>query len=698
MTGMGEWMFRCIYRHSGAIAACWMAFFVLFGSFSPLLPSVVQGPGLYTKGTAHEVQRLLSETSGMPEDPVFVVFQKQPAVSHARFSGVIQNTLERLAGLDGITILQSPPQHREMMVQDAAYALLGTDESPEGLRAMLKQIRDLLPRIEGITIQLTGKTVIQEDVNQASMHDFKQAERIGIPLAFLILLLAFGGFFYALVPVLMGLLSVSTAMGLVAMLGLVFDLELSNFILNVIPMTGLALCLDFAFIMTNRFREELRRSNPEKALQVTLRTSGRAVYFSAACVLCGLIAVAFIPMPMFRSASLCAIIVVILSAAVNLSFVPALLLFISTRLTRSRNGQAFPNRSHQLWAFWAEKVMRKPGRILLAGCSLLTVLLLPAFGLTASVPDAASLPPGTESREADEAIHASFGQDGVSEVLFAIQSAGRTFTPVERKEAAAWIQRIQNDISVVSVKPLPIPISKDSAALNTAFYRISFMGEPGSAAVNAWLRNMEQEAGQSGVRILFGGEAKSRQEISDAIRGALPNMLAFIVATNMLVLFAAFRSVLIPIKAVLMNLFSIAASFGVLVIVFQTGFAGQSPGDIAIMVPVFVFGLVFGVSMDYGVFLLSRMSEVFRETGHVDAAIKEGLASTGKLITAAAAILIAVTLPFAFGQVEGVRQLGVGIAAAVWIDATLIRLLVVPSLMKLLGRYNWWAPRWFHPR
>ncbi|MEI0737534.1 MMPL family transporter [Paenibacillus sp. JTLBN-2024] len=166
----------------------------------------------------------------------------------------------------------------------------------------------------------------------------------------------------------------------------------------------------------------------------------------------------------------------------------------------------------------------------------------------------------------------------------------------------------------------------------------------------AWKKRPDNQASAC----FSGGEAKSRQEVIDAIAGALPRMLTFIVITNMLVLFAAFRSVLIPVKAVVMNLLTIAASFGVLVIVFQSGLAGSSPGEIAVMVPVFVFGLVFGVSMDYGVFLLSRMTEAFRETGQVDVAIQEGLASTGKLITAAAAILIAVTLPFAFGEVEGV--------------------------------------------
>ncbi|GIO29106.1 MULTISPECIES: MMPL family transporter [Paenibacillus] len=696
---MGERLYRFVYRHSGAIVACWTAIFIMFGSFSAMLPSVVKGPGLYTCGSAYEVQQLMKDRFGMPEDPIIVVFEKQGTVSDTRFSAVVRSTLEKLGDLHGMAFMMSPLEHDELMVRDAAYAMLGFDPSSNG-RDEIKQIRDRLPRYEDISVALTGKTVVQEDVNQASMEDFERAERFGIPLAFLVLLFSFGGFFYALMPVLMGLLSVSTAMGLVAVLGRIFDLELSNFVLNVIPMTGLALCLDFAFIVINRFREELEKESLEKALETAMRTSGRAVYFSTVCVLCGLAAVALIPMPMFRSAAFCAMLTVILAAAVNLSLVPALLLLFSPWLKRKRFTSAFHRRSYKLWAFWADIVMGKPGRMLVAACCILLLLVLPAFRLTTAVPDASSLPPGTASREADEAIRNHFRQNGISEVLLAVQSANGKFTLEEWREIAGWIKQIQKDLSVTSVKPWLESVQSNlkSSANATALFRISLMGEPGSSEVNEWLRVTENKAKQAGLRIELGGEAKSRQEVVDAIADVLPNMLLLIAGTNALVLFAAFRSVLIPLKAILMNMLSIAASFGVLVIVFQSGIAGKTPENIAIMVPVFVFGLVFGVSMDYGVFLLSRMSEAFWKKGDVVTAIREGLASTGKLITAAAAILIAVTLPFAFGKVEGVRQLGVGIAAAVFIDATLVRLLMVPSLMKLLGHFNWWVPRWFRSR
>ncbi|MFU1793047.1 MMPL family transporter [Paenibacillus azoreducens] len=695
---MGKMKIHFIKRFPGMILLCWTAFFVVFGSLSVQLPSAVQGPGLYTHGASHEVQKILEERLGIPPEPIIILFNKQAEVKQTMFEQVIGNTLHSIGRLNGMTFLMSPLDHPELMNDDAAYALIGFGNSPEQQQAISKQIRRLLPESEGISVQLTGKTIIQEDVNKSSMHDFMVAERIGIPAAFIILLLAFGGILYALIPVLMGLLTVSAAMGLTVVISRIWGLELSNFILNVIPMTGLALSLDFAFIITSRFREEMGKgANPEEALRATLSTAGRAVYFSAVCVACGLIGVSFIPMPMFESAALCSLIVVILAAAINLSLVPALLVLMSPLIRRSRSAVKLPGPSYKLWLFWADRVMRRPLQVMGAAGLMLLVLLLPAFGLVTEVPDASSLPAAAESRQAEETIQARFQMEGKSEVLAVLLAAGNSFTQTELQAASDWFKEVNHDVSVISVKPLSglrSGQSNESALGDLAVFRITLTGKPGSAEVHQWLRDAEQKAARSGVRIWLGGEAKSMQEVKDAVAHSLPNMLGFIAISNLLVLLIAFRSFLIPLKAFMMNMLSIAASFGVLVLVFQTGGTGLPPENIAIMVPVFVFGLVFGVSMDYGVFLLSRMSEAFEETGDADEAIRRGMAATGKLITSAAAILVAVTLPFAFGEVVGVRQLGVGIASAVLIDVTLIRLLLVPSLMKLLGHLNWWMPRW----
>jgi RND superfamily putative drug exporter len=209
--------------------------------------------------------------------------------------------------------------------------------------------------------------------------------------------------------------------------------------------------------------------------------------------------------------------------------------------------------------------------------------------------------------------------------------------------------------------------------------------------VRDWLRAWEQEGNSSALPYLLGGEAKYQQEVFDDIFHNLKDVLLFIFITNYAVLFLAFRSVILPLKTILMNLLSLGASFGILAWIFDGGRLGMEPNRIAIMIPVFIFGLVFGISMDYGVFLLSRISEVYQRTQDNRRAILEGLASISRMINSAAAIMIAVTVPFAFGEVVGVKQLGVGIAAAIFIDATIIRMALVPSLLRMLGNWNWWS-------
>ena len=223
--------------------------------------------------------------------------------------------------------------------------------------------------------------------------------------------------------------------------------------------------------------------------------------------------------------------------------------------------------------------------------------------------------------------------------------------------------------------------------------QVRLKGEPASQQVMDWLRRWEKEGTSGALPFLLGGEAKYQQEIFDDIFDNLIYVLLFILVSNYVILFIAFRSILIPIKTILMNLLSLGASFGILAWIFEEGHFGLEPSRIAIMIPVFIFGLAFGISMDYGVFLVSRIYEEYQRTQDNHRSVLVGLASISKIINSAAAIMIAVTLPFAFGDVVGVKQLGIGIAAAIFIDATVIRLVLVPALMIILGKWNWWGPR-----
>ncbi|MCZ8520489.1 MULTISPECIES: MMPL family transporter [Paenibacillus] len=697
---------RLSCRYPRCFILLWLIFLTGFGPLADHLPSVLQDHGLVADDAYIRVQSLIGSEFGIPADPILLVFEKEPQVSPGELHSFIRLALSRLDGLQGLERRIPPWEGEGMMTADAAYAVLAFGQAPYRMEPVLRELRERLPAREGLSVRITGKSVVQADVNAASRRDLFLAELIGLPAAFLILRLAFGGSIPALLPVLIGAAAVTGSAGILSLTG--GRLGLSSFVPNVMTMTGLALSIDFALMLVSRFREELARHTAEEALAVALRTAGRAVVFSGACIGPGLAGLLFIPLPMFRSIALAALIVLAVSVLLTLTLLPALLF-----LLRGVIGTPRPRRTRaSLWERWPRYVMRRPLRVALLAAAVLLPAVLPLRDMSWDVPGASSLPRSYESRLAEAALRQQFGTS-LTPVYWVLEGKGGGLSRSDWLEAYALVERLENDPHIASVSSAFSRMKMPPAALydllqrsglppaaekalgsyiagNRMLVAATLKMQADDPAAAPLLRRWEAEGASAKLPFLVGGEAKYRQEVFDAIRRGLPPAALFILTANVLVLFLAFRSLLLPLKAVGMNLLSLAASFGILVWIFgEGGFSGElSP--IAVMIPVFIFGLVFGISMDYGVFLLSRIAETYRETGDNERAVREGLASTSRVITAAAAILIAVTAPFAFGDVAGVRQLGVGIAAAIFIDATVIRLMLVPALMKLLGGLNWW--------
>lgn len=707
-----------ISRYPRFIILCWVFIIGMSAAWAWKLPDIVQDHGLkLVQGQAEAVERILEEDFNSPPDPVVLLFNKHPDTSRVEYKQWIQETLTTIRTLRAISAVISPldaSTQGRMLHEDQAYALVHMDIASHQMRLPLEQLRKLLEEgdkqahLPG-TVQLTGKTVVQQDVNRLSFQDLERAEMIGLPIALLVLCFAFRGVLAAIVAVTMGISAVITAMGITSFLG--HYLELSNFIINVIPMVGMALSIDFALLILSRYREEFQQSYVSKAmlingqdnvrqrerLQKTLRTAGRAVLFSAACVLLGLLGLLWIRLPMFLSVSLGAMIVLILSLLLNITLLPAILLLSEKRIfgrmifpsSISDSESEHNDQKRSFWHRWSAMVMKRPIWMGITGTMLLLWCVYPVTRMELSVPDASSLPARMESRQANEQIQRNFGQEHVSNMDIIIGEQGTPLTAIQWEKANDKIYKLQQDPKVVSAG-YPIIFSDSFIRLT-----VGVQGEAGSEEITDWLlraRADDLTTGQDGIPVRYGGEAVYEDEIMHEIVQQLPKVLVFVVVSNYLVLLLAFRSLLIPLKAILMNLLSLAASFGILVWVFNEGHLGMESSAVAIMIPVFIAGLVFGISMDYGVFMLSRIQEVYRRTRDSDQAVQQGLASTGRLITSAAGILLAVTIPFASAEVEGVRQLGIGITSAVFIDVTVIRLVLVPSLMKLLGRWNWWLP------
>ncbi|WP_186323529.1 MMPL family transporter [Paenibacillus xylanexedens] len=706
-----------VSRYPRFIIWCWLIIIGMSVTWAMKLPSVVDDHGLkLMHGDAHQVELMLHEQFNIPVDPVVVVFEKKKEAPRAEFQVWIQAHLEQAQQVPGVHAIISPLELRgaHMLREDIAYALLELNATTDQKSDVIQQLHSVLTEDNTGTVQLTGKPVVQQDVNRLSFRDLEHAEVVGVPLALIILWFAFRGWNVALMAVMMGISSVVIAMGVTTLIG--HQVELSNFIINVIPMVGMALSIDFALIILSRYREELgkvRDMNSEvyrEVLQRTMQTAGRAVLFSAACVFLGLLGLLWIRLPMFMSVSLGAITVLIIAVLLNITLLPAILSLYANLIFKhiKISSSQLSDQGSSMWRRWSGAVMKRPIRMVIIGTAALLLCVLPVSKLDIAVPDATSLPIQTESRQGMEKVQSVFGQEEVSSVDLVIGGTDKPLNKAHWNTAYYKFQELLQDPDVVDIdspwRQMNPGVVDSVSTLEKLGYvserairmKVTVKGEPGSDQAAAWIERMYRHDAVNGVKqgvpIHYGGEAVDQYEIMKELITKLPKVIVFVVVSNYMVMLVAFRSLIIPIKAIVMNILSLIASFGILVMIFNQGHWGMEPSPIAIMIPVFIAGLVFGISMDYGVFMLTRIQEAYRRTGDSDLAVQEGLSSTGRLITSAAAILLAVTIPFAFGDVAGVKQLGIGITAAVLIDVTIIRLLLVPALMKLMGRWNWWFP------
>jgi putative drug exporter of the RND superfamily len=617
--------------------------------------------------------------------------------------------------LDKSNIAQNTtsPFDREGMLKDEyAYGLLSFDKGAESLNKEIKQLKQLLKNKPGLRVIMTGEPIIVQDLNIASQKDLAKAEMIGLPIALLVLILAFGGLVAASLPLIIGVVSILTTMGTIYFFS--YGADLTIFILNIVPMIGLALSIDFALLFINRYKEELQNNKPiQNAIEISTATAGRSIIFSGLCVFIGLSGLWFIKIDIFQNVALGGMAVVLISALCALTFLPALLGVLGNRINKfSVLGGV--NKQTNRWYAFAKFVMKRPVLMTVVALAILLIGLLPLRQMVLTIPGTESLPTKYPSRTAIEVFEEKFipsDKRDEKKVSIVLESNGNIIEKDNLKLVNKAIQKLTKDELVNSINspfsvtgidneellsqlltygeeeqtaPILDYFIRDNKMLIEVYLNTTEHSSEARDWVNAW------SAQDLGLTTHFGGSIKFEQEIFDEIYNKAPYGLLLIIISTFFILMAAFRSVLIPLKAILMNILSLGCTFGIVVWIFQLGHFGVQPADIALILPVFVFTLVFGLSMDYEVFLISRIQELYLETGDNTEATISGLTYTSKIITSAAAIMIVVTGAFAFTGVMPIKQLGVGIAIAIFIDATIVRMILVPSLMKLLGDWNWW--------
>ncbi|GIN95411.1 membrane protein [Siminovitchia terrae] len=701
---------RLIYKNRKLVLALWAVFVIAFVFFALKLPSVLGGSGFEYDGTYDEVEKILDKDFGIPESSIILLFERSGNAKKDAFKRYIEETIDHVDRLEGTDIYRSPLESPDMMKESRAYALIELHGDKDKIGSKIENIRKELKKEGNFSAGLTGRQVIEEDMSKAAQDDLVRAELIGIPIAIIVLLLAFRGVIAAVIPLLTGFVSVIFALGLLYFTGQ--KMELSIFVLNTAPMIGLALGIDFALLSVNRFREELGKKPVEQAVITTVATSGKTIIFSGFCVLLGMIGMLFINVGVFQAVALAGIAVVFTSVLAANTFLPAVLGILGHRINK---WMILGSKEKEVsgWHRFASFVMKRPVTMAVLAAGILFTGALPVGKMNLSIPEADALPKSFDSRTAHEKFEETFSSDDTVTVPI----IARTTDDITEKNSLEELEKVTKEIesdplvtktesifSTTNLNPeeiyasLSVPDTANAIKTaidqltneNQALIQVTLDAAASSDKAKTWVREWNEK--DMTVPLLVGGHPKFQQEIFDEIYDKIIYSLAFILLSTYIVLFWAFRSVLIPLKAILMNIISLSCTFGIVVWLFQGGHLGFHLSDIALMIPVFAFSIVFGLSMDYEVFLISRIHEVYLKTGDNDRATLEGLISTSKIITSAAAIMIVITGAFAFTGVVPVQQMGVTVAIAIFIDATIVRMMLVPSLMKLLGDLNWWVP------
>ena len=609
---------------------------------------------------------------------------------------------------------------------DIVFLDLPPDDSPDAIPPVAAALRE----VPGLTVRIGGGPAFYGDVQSVTETDLRRSELISLPLAALALLLVFGGVVAAGVPLAVGGASVLVALAGIFLVASVTPMSI--FVLNLATLLGLGLGVDYSLLMTSRFREELaHRDGPDRvaeAVRVTVATAGRAVFFSGLTVLLGLLGLVLFEFMILRSVGIAGAIVVGLAVAAALTLLPAILAILGTRIDRwsVRKVTVEPGADGP-WARLARRVMRRPVAVLIPTLGLLLVLGVPFLHVRFNAPDATILPPSVPSREAYDILTSNFGEGEFAPLVIAVRTPGDATAPANVAALYAYSRRLAADprISRVSgmvdldpritlaqyellyASPDGPPDRFVSTALEattrgnlTAFTVFTPVG-PNNDASRALVGELRDPAGPlappSGFSVLVGGGAADVEDVVSRVWSDFPRTALFIVVTTFLVLFVLLRSVVLPVKALVMNTLSIAASFGALVWIFQDGnlsaLLGFQPlGFVETTQPVILFCVLFGLSMDYEVFLLSRMKEVWDRTGDNTEAVARGLERSGRIVSSAALIVVVVAGSFAFADIVLIKALGLGVAIAVALDATVVRALLVPATMRLLGKWNWWVP------
>lgn len=635
-----------------------------------------------------------------------IVVSESATVDDPAFTAFVGDLLTEIRGLDGLVEqatsfyevgdpgLVSADGDTTILPVVLAYEESEATDEIEPLVDLVKEADEA----EGFRVLAAGNASINHEGNTISEEDLQRGEMIGIPIALIILLIVFGALLAAGIPLLMAVVSIVVATGVVALIGEAF--ELNFMVVNMVTMIGLALGIDYSLFIVHRYREELRAGlGKQEAIAQAGATSSRAVMFSGGTVVVGLMGMLIVPANVYRSLAAGSVTVAIISVLAALTLLPAILSLLGDKINALR--VPFLGRGEDdegsFWGRSARMVMARPIISIVAVVGLLIAAAIPYLTIDTGLPGVSTFPEDSDSRVAFGILTEDFSAGLLSPTEIVVDAPD-----VSDPEVQAGVERLTASLGN---DPLFGPVSTEvNEAGDLEVLSVLIAADPfEDAAYDAIdrLRDDYVPAAFAGVDadVLVGGQSAVADDMFAMVAEYTPIVFAFVLGFSFILLLVVFRSIVVPIKALVMNLLSVGATYGVLVLVFQHGVGNEILGfrqteTIAAWLPLFLFAVLFGLSMDYHVFLLSRIRERFDQTGDNQESVAFGVRNTAGIITGAAAIMVAVFSGFAMGELVDLQQSGFGLGLAVLLDATIIRSVLVPSSMALLGDANWYLPKW----
>jgi uncharacterized membrane protein YdfJ with MMPL/SSD domain len=701
---MTERLARACSRHPWRTIAGWgVALLLAFACIAVLLPGNLTSEG-GAAGNPEFRQAERIEFSSFPFNPrlnfsdLVIVRSARYTVDQPAFRAFVANLSREGDATHKIHDAQVyyVTHDRTLVSRDRHALMIPLNIFDTGDVPAITDVVDRNDGQNGFEVAITGNNVRDHDFDKLSQHDLESGElEFGLPAALIILVLVFGSVVAGLVPILLAILAIIGGLGLVAIVAQIW--ELSIFVVNMLTGMGLALGIDYSLFVISRYREERTTGRDRQAaIEASGATASRAVLFSGTAFVIAMLGMLIVPNTVMRSLAAGAILVGITSLAAALTLLPAVLGLLGDRVNSLRIPLFGSGTESRFWNSIVRRVLNRPALSLILACSLLIAIALPVFSLKIGTNGISTLPDRFDSKRGYLVLQKNFPQATADPVRIVV--ANDASSPAVHLA----LRRLRDRLAVSP--EFGRGLIRYATDGNVAALDVPIRGDDASDQALTAVRDLRSTVipdvfGATNARVLVGGRTAEQIDYADSVTNPTPYVFVFVLGFTFILLTIAFRSIVVAGTSILLNLLSVGAAYGLIVLVFEKGYGNgifgfERADTIEAWVPLFLFSVLFGLSMDYQVFLLSRIKERHDETGDTTGAVVWGVASTARIITGAALIIVAVFAGFAKGDLIAFQQMGFGVGIALLIDATIIRSVILPSAMKLLGRWNWYLPSW----